>query len=343
MQDGKELFLVAGAGRHGAANHLFGDHGRRGHGVEEQPANRDDISCLERTEAGHHLILLGFELRVGEDIHLDRHNPRVLEEHWQSAQSECLWVAAGVDGSDSGRDVGRLKLHLVDGNHHIRGHAGGSSGGMQADFLPDHEICGGEGETRGKHEAARVDGEGRWRREINGQGDAHRKASHLAAAERLFIKENDLEATPARIDLGDRAGKGNLVRRLKEFHFESEQGSVRLHFGFYLDDLPRFQAGEARGAARSSEIKLGVAVRGDSERGAVHSALDREGRLVNRSDLADHLDVFLVLLAGGIRCRDLDEANRGSDGKIALLDGSIDIKVHFQDHRGIHGQGNGER
>jgi len=41
-----DLLLVAGARRHGALDHLFGSHGRHGHGVEEWPANGNHVPRL---------------------------------------------------------------------------------------------------------------------------------------------------------------------------------------------------------------------------------------------------------------------------------------------------------
>src|SRR2546429_7262091 len=82
------------------------------------------------------------------------------------------------------------------------------------------------------------------------------------------------------------------------------------------------QAGEVCRAARSAEIELRVAVGRDGEGRAVHAALDIEGGLAKGGNRANHLHVFLVLLAGGIGCRDLDEANRGRDRKSTRLNSS---------------------
>src|SRR5437016_1191380 len=103
-----EFFLVVGARRHGAVNHFFRAHRRRGHGVEEQAANGNRVSDLEGAEARDHVILLGLEPGVGKNIDLDGHNLRVLEERWEIAQSEGLGIAASVDGSDGARyEIGR--------------------------------------------------------------------------------------------------------------------------------------------------------------------------------------------------------------------------------------------
>jgi len=137
-----EFFLVVGARRHGAVNHFFRAHRRRGHGVEEQAANGNRVSDLEGAEARDHVILLGLEPGVGKNIDLDGHNLRVLEERWEIAQSEGLGIAASVDGSDGARYGRRFELHLVDGNRHIRRHPAGKSGRMQADLLSSHEVSG---------------------------------------------------------------------------------------------------------------------------------------------------------------------------------------------------------
>src|SRR5258708_7890020 len=42
-----DLLLVAGAIGHGAIDHLFGSHGRHGHGLEEWPANGNHVPRLE--------------------------------------------------------------------------------------------------------------------------------------------------------------------------------------------------------------------------------------------------------------------------------------------------------
>lgn len=51
-QDANELLLIAGAARgHRLFDHFFGDHGRGGHGVEQQSANGNGVSGLKGAEA----------------------------------------------------------------------------------------------------------------------------------------------------------------------------------------------------------------------------------------------------------------------------------------------------
>jgi len=90
-------FLVLVARGRGTANNFFRDHRGRGHGVKEQPSNRDGVSGFECAEARDHLVFLGFELGCGKYVDLQGRDPSVREPRRQCAQGDSgEWKKASV-------------------------------------------------------------------------------------------------------------------------------------------------------------------------------------------------------------------------------------------------------